>query len=185
MFDYFPRVLLGILRNLFAKPKLLTEPQSLSFRVWPLLDSDDFSTLAMPKFATFCGIAGWTHGYTGRWLHGAIRNRWYLYSRRCTFEFYRSVRIFSKVTVVTRLLAVDEMSALRLFEFYQGESVVARAYFQLVIVSTKGRRIPAQEWGALMGRHIGILSEWPEAFQSWKYPIQSRTETDPSRGGNG
>jgi acyl-CoA thioesterase FadM len=168
MISFFLRTGKAVGLGIFSKPRHLTAPYAISFRIWPW-DTDDFTMLAAPQYANFGGSAAWGHGTVGGFLKAAFRHKWYVVTRRSTFEYYRPVRMFRKVRIETKLVSRDEYSVLRLFEFFDGQKLVGRGYLQLVVLNGSFEKIPSVDWLNRIGNPLDAFQPWPPELDYWQY----------------
>lgn len=168
MLTFVARTGFAVAKNVFKKKQNLEDLHVQTFRVWPW-DTDDMTMLAAPQFSNLSGMAAWGHGFVGGFLEASFRNSWYVVTRRTTFEYFRPIRLFRKFRVHTYLVAKDEFSVLRVYEFYVGDRLTARGYSQLVVLDKSLKKIRAEAWLKVIDHPIGSLNAWPKELDFWKY----------------
>ncbi len=168
MLGYLPRISIGIMQNLVSQVAL-TEWHTQSFRAFPLLDSDDFSMLAAPKYLEFAAIAGWTHAYRSGFLGAGIKEQWFVVNRRSYLELFRPVKVLKPFTIKTKLVAYDKFSTIRFVEFYQNKKLCAQSFMQHVVVNKNLGKIPTAEWVLKTGEKLQAFGPYPEECLSWKF----------------
>lgn len=167
MFDFLPRILFHYIRSLFKSKVTILDSFSTSFRTWPVLDTDGFRMMSAPRYLALAAVVAWAHTLRSQWFRYALKNKWIFVTRRQFTEFYKPIKILSRVEVTTKLLAWDEHSFLRRVEFYQNGELRARTYLQIFTISTGRRKVTTEEVFHKSGMAGAVADKWPEEIKTW------------------
>jgi len=149
----------------------LLAPCVTSFRVWPN-DLDVFLHMNNGAYLTIADL-GRMDLLLRADLHSPIRARgWYPVVAAQTIRFHRSLTLWQRYTITTRILGWSERSICLEQVFERGGRRVAHALIDARFLERGGRRVSTDELMALTGReHVspelpGYARQWIQAVRA-------------------
>jgi acyl-CoA thioesterase FadM len=158
------RFLMTMLRARRRPPIQVQEPSRLELRVWPTECDASYLNHAALLVLMECGRIDVMVRFG--FLSLARANRWYSPITTASIRYYRPVKRFQLVTVVSRVVYWDDDSIWMEFEVATGEQRVATALMKNV-VRKKRERIRPEDVLRMMGKEIPPRPASPPSYAQY------------------
>ena len=161
---YRIRFIFVLLKSLLSKPKALSDDFELTFWAIPLIDTD-YSRLFTQTYALYMGLARWNFLFNSEFKTAALKKAWVPVTTAETMVYGRSIKAFSHVKLVTRLVHWNDRRFYLEHIFYVKGDVYAHTYVEGLVRSPSGHLKPKEAFATL-----GITREsppMPEKLQGW------------------
>lgn len=96
-----------------------------------------------------------------------VANGWYPVVTAETIQFRRSLVLWERFTIVTRVVGWDERAILLEQLFERGGETIARAYVRARFLRREGGSVPTADLMALAGVSLDDMPEMPPALVRW------------------
>ncbi len=153
-----------LLKSILSKGKNLLDDFELRFIALPFIDTD-FSRLFTQTYALYMGLARWNFMFNSEFKTVAIKKAWVPVTTAETMKYKKSIKAFSRVRLVTRLVYWNDRRFYLEHIFYVEGEECAHTYIEGLVRSPQGHLKPTEVFKAL-----GVTLEsppLPEKLQGW------------------
>ena len=161
---YRLRFIYVLLKSIVSPSKNLLSDFTLDFMAVPLIDTD-YTRLFTQTYSLYMGLARWNFLFNSEFKTAALKKAWVPVTTSETITYKKSIKAFSHVKLVTRMLHWNERRFYLEHVFYVNGQVCAHAYVEGLVRSPAGHLKPTEVFTAL-----GITREsppMPEKMQGW------------------
>lgn len=161
---YRIRFILVLLKSLLSPTKGLLDDFELRFWVIPLIDTD-YSRLFTQTYALYMGLARWNFLFTSEFKSAALKKAWVPVTTAETMQYKKSIKAFSRVKLVTRMVHWNDRRFYLEHIFYVNNEVYAHTYIEGLVRSPGGHLKPKDVF-----KTLGVTREsppLPEKLQGW------------------
>jgi acyl-CoA thioesterase FadM len=161
---YRLRFILVLLKSLLSRKKDLLEDFELTFWAIPLIDTD-FSRMFTQTYALYMGLARWNFLFNSEFKNAALKRAWVPVTTAETMRYKKSIKAFSRVRLVTRMVHWNDRRFYLEHIFYVNNEVYAHTYIEGLVRSPAGHLKPKEAFAVL-----GVTREsppLPEKLQGW------------------
>ena len=152
---YRLRFLRVILQSLLSKKKGLLDDFRLNFWAIPLIDTD-FSRLFTQTYGLYMGLARWNLVFNSEFRSAAMKKGWVPVTAKETMAYKKSIKAFSKVTVITRLVHWNDKRFYLEHIFTVKDKICAVCYVEGLLRGPKGTLEPNEVF-----KILGVERESP------------------------
>jgi acyl-CoA thioesterase FadM len=167
--SYRLRFLILMVRCFFSRPRGLLDTYELKFRAIPFIDTD-FSRLFTQTYSSFMGMARWHYIFSSQFKAVALKRRWAPVTTSETITYKKSIRVFEKVTLVTKLVCWDSRRFYLHHAFLVNGEERAFALVEGLLRGPEGHLNPKEVFQVM-----GLTSASPPIPENFSLWIQSRT----------
>ena len=161
---YRLRFMMVLLKSLLSRKKDLLEDFELNFWAIPLIDTD-YSRLFTQTYALYMGLARWNFLFNSEFKTAALKRAWVPVTTSETITYRKSIKAFSRVKLVTRMVHWNDHRFYLEHIFYANNEVYAHTYVEGLVRSPAGHIKPKEAFAEL-----GVSKEsppLPPAMQGW------------------
>jgi acyl-CoA thioesterase FadM len=161
---YRLRFVIVILKSLLTTRKGLSDDFELRFWAIPLIDTD-YKRLFTQTYALYMGLARWNFLFNSEFRTAALKKGWVPVTTAETMSYTKSIKAFSRVRLVTRLVHWNDRRFYLVHIFYVKNEEYARTYVEGLVRGPSGHLKPQEVFKAL-----GVTKEspaLPQGLQGW------------------
>ena len=161
---YRLRFIYVLILSLLSRRRGLMDDFELNFTAIPLIDTD-FSRLFTQTYALYMGLARWNFLFNSEFKTAALKNGWVPVTTAETMTYRRSVKVFNRVKLITKLLHWNDRRFYLEHTFYVNGEVYAHTYVEGLVRGPGGHLKPREVFQAL-----GVTREsppLPPRLQGW------------------
>ncbi|WP_029151324.1 acyl-CoA thioesterase [Microbacterium indicum] len=168
--NLYLRMLLLWIRTRRARPLSLWDEGRVSFRVLPN-DLDVLRHMNNGRYLTLLDLGRTDLMMRSGFWQKVQERGWYSVVAAQTITYKRSLTLWQKFDITTRVLGHDGRSVYMQQEFRRGATLIARATIQARFLRTEGGTVPLDDLFALAGgepEHLelpGWVEEWASAVR--------------------
>ncbi|MFY0652195.1 MAG: thioesterase family protein [Cyclobacteriaceae bacterium] len=161
---YRLRFIVVMLKSLLSQKRELSDDFELNFWVVPFLDTD-LKLLFTQTYSQYMGLARWNLLFNSEFRTAALKRGWVPVTTRETLSYKRSIKVFDRVRLLTRIIHWNERRFYLEHVFYVKGEIKALAYVEGLVRGPKGHLKPEEAFKAM-----GVTREsepLPEHLQGW------------------
>jgi acyl-CoA thioesterase FadM len=168
------RLLLILLKSLFAKRIGLLEESHMKYRVWPL-DCDFNLHLTNSRYFSLCDVSRFYYmGQVGV-LFTLLKRKWLPIAQAQEIGYYKPINPFQRFEIVTRFTHWDEKYWYTEHRFIAAGKLCAVVQVRGVFVH-RGKVLPFHDVLAVVDEEVAVPDK-PVTVAHWQRLIDSRKES--------